>query len=82
MSRQERYEAAAELFERVGEHGDEVIRNNLRDQLRLLAEHVVERSMLNFLSEILEPIRTLDAARHHNMLKHHSDSTHGNAIKL
>ena len=55
-SRQERYEAAAELFERVGQHGDEVIRNNLRDQLRLLAEHVVDRSMLNFLSEILEPI--------------------------
>ncbi len=55
-SRQERHDAAAELFERVGPHGDEVIRAHVRDQLRVLAEHVIDRPILDFLAEILAPI--------------------------
>jgi geranylgeranyl pyrophosphate synthase len=56
ISHQERHEVAAELYELAGSLGNEVIRANVRDQLRLLAEHVIDRRLLELLSEILEPI--------------------------
>ncbi len=55
-SERERYEAASELFERIGQHGDEAIQTKVRDQLRLLAEHVVDHSLLDVLSQTLEAI--------------------------
>jgi geranylgeranyl pyrophosphate synthase len=57
-SRPERFEAAAELFDIVGEHGNQAIQNNIRELLRLLAEHVVDRRKLDRLEEILQPIES------------------------
>lgn len=60
---QDRQDAAAELFEIVGAQGNELIRSLVRDQLRLLGEHVVDRPLLDSLGEILETIeRPLVAA--------------------
>lgn len=55
-SQRDRHNVAAELFAIVGKHGDQVIRSLVRDQLRLLGEHVLDERILQALGEILEPI--------------------------
>jgi geranylgeranyl pyrophosphate synthase len=63
-SQRDRHQVAVELFAIVGAHGDQVIRSLVRDQLRLLGEHVLDRRLLHTLGEILQPIeRPIAAAR-------------------
>ncbi|MCY2976863.1 MAG: polyprenyl synthetase family protein [Planctomycetota bacterium] len=64
FSERDRHNVAVELFAIVGTHGDQVIRSLVRDQLRLLGEHVLDERMLHALGEILEPIeRPIAAAK-------------------
>jgi geranylgeranyl pyrophosphate synthase len=58
----DRHNVAVELFSIVGTHGDQAIRSLVRDQLRLLGEHVLDERMLHALGEILQPIERPIAA--------------------
>jgi geranylgeranyl pyrophosphate synthase len=55
-SQRDRQDVAAELFAIVGTHGEQVIRSLVRDQLRLLGEHVLDQRLLLALVEILQPV--------------------------
>jgi geranylgeranyl pyrophosphate synthase len=59
LSERDRCNVAAELFAIVGTYGDQVIRSLVRDQLRLLGEHVLDERMLQALGDILQPIERL-----------------------
>jgi len=56
-SRGDRHDMARGLIELCGAHGDRVIQSLVRDQLRLLGEHVVDRRLLDPMAEILQPIK-------------------------
>lgn len=56
-SQEDRWHVAQELFQLVGEHGDHAIDSLVAEQLRLLAEHVIERRLLSSIGEILEVIK-------------------------
>ena len=55
-SPQDRWEVAQELFQLVGQHGDQIIGALVSEQLRLLAEHVIDRRLLDGIGEILRTI--------------------------
>jgi len=48
---------AYELFELVGQQGDQVIESLVSEQLRLMAEHVLEQRLLDGMSDVLLAIR-------------------------
>ena len=55
-SNRERQQIACELLSIVQVHGDRVIAGLIRDQVRLLAEHIVDRSLLERMRECLKSI--------------------------
>jgi geranylgeranyl pyrophosphate synthase len=55
-SSQDRRDVAKELFQLVGDHGDQIIGAVVSEQLRLLAEHVIVRRFLDAIGEILQTI--------------------------
>ena len=55
-STQDRWNIAQELFQLVGQHGDQIIGAVVSEQLRLLAEHVLDRRFLDGIGEILQTI--------------------------
>jgi geranylgeranyl pyrophosphate synthase len=56
-SPQDRWQVARELFQLVGQHGDQIIGALVSEQLRLLAEHVMDRRLLDGMGEILRTIQ-------------------------
>jgi hypothetical protein len=55
-STQDRWHVASELFQLVGQHGDQIIGAVISEHLRLLAEHVIDRRLLDGVGEILQTI--------------------------
>lgn len=55
-STEDRWDVARELFQLVGQHGDQIIGGVVSEQLRLLAEHVIDRRLLDGVGEILQAI--------------------------
>ncbi|MFO0013167.1 MAG: polyprenyl synthetase family protein [Planctomycetota bacterium] len=53
---QDRWDVAWELFRLVGQHGDQIIGAVVSEQVRLLAEHVIDRRLLDGVGEILQTI--------------------------
>ncbi|MBU6173435.1 MAG: polyprenyl synthetase family protein [Planctomycetes bacterium] len=57
-SRRDRWIVAIQLFELVGQYGDHVVDGLVSEQLRLMAEHVIDRRLLDGMSDILLAIRS------------------------
>jgi geranylgeranyl pyrophosphate synthase len=55
-SSRQRQQVAHELLSIVQSHGDEVIAGLIRDQVRLLGEHIVDRRLMERMRECLQPI--------------------------
>jgi len=55
-SPEDRRQVARELFERIGQHGDQVIATLISEQLQLMAEHVIDQRLLDSIGEILQSI--------------------------
>ena len=53
---EDRWHVARELFHSTGRHGDQVITALVSEQQRLVAEHVIDRRLLDGLGEILRAI--------------------------
>jgi len=56
LSTRERQAVAAELLSITQSHGNQVIAGIVREQVRLLGEHVVDRRLLERMRECLQPI--------------------------
>jgi geranylgeranyl pyrophosphate synthase len=55
-SPEDRRQVARELFERIGQHGDQFIATLISEQLQLMAEHVIDQHLLDSVAEILQTI--------------------------
>lgn len=55
-SPEDRRQVARELFERIGQHGDQVIATLISEQMQLVAEHVLDQRLLDGIREILQTI--------------------------
>lgn len=55
-SPEDRRQVARELFERIGQHGDQVIATLISEQMQLVAEHILDQRLLDGIREILHSI--------------------------
>jgi len=55
-SPEDRRQVARELFERIGQHGDQVIATLISEHLQLMAEHVIDQRLLDGVEQILQTI--------------------------
>jgi hypothetical protein len=56
-SQKQRWDIGRELFLLTGQHGDRVIADLVTEQMHLTAEHILDRRLLDQMSEILHAIK-------------------------
>jgi geranylgeranyl pyrophosphate synthase len=68
-SSRERRLVAGELLSIVRSHGEQVVAGLIRDQVRVLGEHVVDRHLLERMRDCLQPIERggVEAERQHSL---------------